>query len=238
MTVRIWEVGGHVRDSLRGIESKDIDMAVEAPSFEAMIKHVEKNTKKIIRDGNGEIIGAEHFTIRAVGFDGLGKDFVFCRIEGPYSDGRHPDWVKPGTLLDDLARRDFTINAIARDPETGEIVDPFDGKMDLALKILKCVGSTEERFDEDALRIIRAFRFWVRGFQPNGEIHDILCNFTDTRWGDKVRSIKRDRVREEMMKCFKEDTLTSMRNFALLNPDMQDAILGNDLWLKPTTEKR
>jgi len=110
--IKLFEVGGHVRDGLLGIKSKDIDMAVEAPSWEAMREFVKHNTKKIFLEKE------EFLTIRAMGHDGLPKDFVLCRKDGAYSDGRRPDTVEAGTIFDDLARRDFTVNAIAKEVTT------------------------------------------------------------------------------------------------------------------------
>jgi len=120
-----FEVGGCLRDEFKGIPSKDVDFAVEAPSFEAM-------RDELIEDGF-EIFEErpEFFTIRAKVPKGNPledrtrvADFVMCRKDGPSSDGRRPDFVEPGTIFDDLARRDFTVNAIARNAITGEIIDP------------------------------------------------------------------------------------------------------------------
>jgi len=237
--VRLFEVGGHVRDGLLGIPSKDIDVAVEASSWEEMLEHVEANTKKIIRNQKtGKIIGAEFMTIRAVGFDGLGKDFVLCRKDGTYSDGRHPDFVEIGTIFDDLARRDFTVNAIARELPSGAILDPFDGIKDLEERTLRCVGSAEERFAEDTLRILRAIRFQItKDFFPSRDIKDILRS-TDRRWADKLAAVKRDRVREEVKKCFAHDPVRAIWEFNTLSPGMIKAIFQGDLWLKATTEKK
>lgn len=236
MSIKIWEVGGHVRDSLLGIESKDIDMAVEAPSWEAMRAHVVENTKQIFMEK------PEFLTIRAMGFDGLPKDFVLCRKDGAYSDGRHPDSVEPGTILDDLKRRDFTINAIARDPETGELFDPFKGSVDLEDKILRCVGSAKERFEEDALRIIRALRFMItKDLSVDFHIGSALFGSTSppgSDWGTSLKSVSTDRIREELDKCFRHDTKKTLHWVSRLNQSIFDAIFINELWLKPTTEKR
>src|SRR4051812_36297006 len=120
MTVHLYEVGGHVRDSLLGIKSKDIDFAVEAESFMELFNWLNAQKFDIF------LITEEYGTIRAR-FPkghvnaGLTADFVLCRKDGNYSDGRRPDSVSPGTIFDDLARRDFTVNAMARDLETGEL---------------------------------------------------------------------------------------------------------------------
>ena len=127
--IHFFEVGGCVRDSLLGRNTKDIDFTVVAPSFGAMRQHLLNEGFTI------HVENPEFQTIRCGVPEGhvLRKrtkdaDFVWARHEGPYSDGRHPDWVEPGTLLDDLERRDFTVNAIARGVD-GHIIDPFDGQV-------------------------------------------------------------------------------------------------------------
>ncbi len=234
MTIKIFEVGGHVRDGLLGIKSNDIDCAVEAPSFQAMHEFVEANTSKIF------LVKEEFFTIRAMGHDKLVKDFVLCRKDGSYSDGRRPDFVEPGTIFDDLARRDFTINAIARDVDTGELLDPFNGQKDLAAGTLRCVGSARERFDEDALRIVRAIRFCItKGFMPDEEIWTILHDFL---WAEKLSSISTDRIRQELDKCFKFSTIRTIKFLNDIDSAFIDVMFselhGEEIWLKPTTEKK
>lgn len=232
MSIKLWEVGGHVRDSLLGIESKDIDVAVEAPSWEAMREFVRQNTKKIFLEK------PEFLTIRAMGMDGLPKDFVLCRKDGVYSDGRHPDSVEPGSILDDLSRRDFTVNAIARNVETGEVFDPFNGVKDLKMRYLRCVGKTEERFEEDALRILRAIRFHItKNFMLSDDICKILGQ-PHNPWADKLEAVSRDRVREEIHKCFRHDTVYTMTFLSQIHRSLAYAIFAGDIWLKPTMEER
>ena len=129
MTIKAYKVGGCVRDEILGIKSKDIDYAVEAESFDAMVKWVEDSGGKVY------LPKPEHFTVRAK-VPGLGDaDYVLCRKERGYSDGRRPDHVEMGTLYDDLKRRDLTINSIAQNSETGEYIDPFNGIQDIKDKI-------------------------------------------------------------------------------------------------------
>lgn len=232
MAIKVFEVGGHVRDHLLGIKSKDIDCSVEANSFQEMLEFVETNTKKIFQ------IKEEFVTIRAMGHDGLPKDFVLCRKDGAYSDGRHPDSVEIGTIFDDLARRDFTVNAIARNVETGEILDPFHGRDDLEAMTLRCVGSAKERFGEDALRVVRAIRFSItKGFEPNQEIWDVL---TDPKWAMTLENVSKERIREELLKCFKHDTTKTIMFLFRIHPQFLHEFFENgemEMWLKPTFEK-
>src|SRR5579859_2576372 len=141
-------VGGYVRDKILGIPSKDLDYSVEAASYEEMRQSI------IDRGGTILLETPNFFTIRAR----IGKevsDYVLCRKDGAYSDSRHPDSVEHGTLHDDLARRDFTMNAIAIDSD-GNYIDPFNGISDIKNKLIRCVGNAQDRFDEDALRMLRA----------------------------------------------------------------------------------
>ena len=158
--IKFYQVGGSVRDDLLGFPSKDIDYSVEAPSFEAM--------KSEIVNRGGEIFleKPEYLTIRA-NVPNMGAcDYVLCRKDGAYYDGRRPESVEIGTIRDDLARRDFTVNAMAIN-EDGELIDPHGGKVDLLHKTLRCVGNAHERFSEDYLRMLRAIRFCITAFRLN-----------------------------------------------------------------------
>lgn len=119
------------------------------------------------------------------------------RIESSYSDHRRPDDVKfSKNILDDLKRRDFTINAIAYDPESGEIIDPFGGVVDLHKGIIKTVGDPKERFFEDGLRILRAVRFHVElGFPLDPETEKSIVENKDI-----LKEISKERIRDEFVK--------------------------------------
>lgn len=142
-------VGGCVRDSLLGREPKDWDLTTNATPEK--IKEVFKY--HIIIDNNGE----KHGTV-TVRHNDENIEITTFRVDGEYTDNRHPDSVNFTTSLkEDLARRDFTINAIACDGEN--LIDYFDGIKDLENGIIRAVGSPKERFEEDALRILRGIRF-------------------------------------------------------------------------------
>lgn len=116
------------------------------------------------------------------------------RREGKYSDNRHPDSVTfSDNVLDDLGRRDFTMNAIALDPITGEVIDPYDGRQAIAMKEIKAVGIPEDRFKEDGLRILRAIRLSTElGFTINKETFDAICSTKNL-----LSDISSERVRDE-----------------------------------------
>lgn len=141
-------VGGCVRDQILGKVPKDWDIATSA-------------TPEQVKEIFGGVIptGIEHGTVTVV-HDGMMIEVTTFRTEGDYKDGRHPDKVEFVKEIDaDLSRRDFTINAMAYDPETNEYVDPFGGKEDLKAGLIRCVRDPIERFTEDGLRCMRAVRF-------------------------------------------------------------------------------
>ena len=141
-------VGGCVRDILLGKEPHDFDICTSA--------HPEK-TEEILKEFPVIETGIKHGTVTVL-VDGEPFEITTWRIDGKYSDNRRPENVTfTPSLEEDLKRRDFTINAMAFDGE--EVIDPFGGKEDLKNGIIRAVGDPNERFEEDALRILRALRF-------------------------------------------------------------------------------
>jgi len=230
MEIKFFEVGGSVRDRMLGLKPKDFDYSVEAPSYQAMSDYIHTTHDKVFLEK------PEFLTIRAKKGNEV-FDYVMCRKDGAYSDGRHPDSVEPGTILDDLARRDFTVNAMAVEMDSRLILDPFHGRDDIETMTLRCVGSAEERIKEDSLRLIRAARFCItKGFEPSQDIRDIL---KDPLWAKELRGISSDRIREELAKCFKHDSYETMRWItANMSTALGLAIFDGTIWLKPTNEKR
>lgn len=144
-----WLVGGCVRDRLMGVAPHDYDITTSAKPEEVMA---------VFHDHRVLETGLKHGTVTLL-WDHEPLEITTYRAEGTYSDHRHPDSVTfTSSLWEDLARRDFTINAIAMDAR-GNTADPFHGAEDIAAGIIRCVGSPVRRFTEDALRILRALRF-------------------------------------------------------------------------------
>lgn len=231
---KIFQVGGSVRDKILGVDSKDIDFVVIAPSFAAM-------RDMIIARGGKIFLETEKFlTIRA-NVPQLGSaDYVLARKDGTYSDGRRPDEVIIGSLEDDLARRDFTINAIAIDTETGEMIDPHGGQIDIAGRFLRCVGNPIKRFNEDKLRIFRALRFSIcKNFLITRETENAIryiVNCPDITGTDGFENVSTERIRDELLKMFSANWRESfhlLENFELMN-----LIDKRGIWLKPTTEHK
>ena len=152
-----YAVGGCVRDSLLGLQPHDYDLCTNATPEQTAALF---SGHTLIRSGE------KHGTIGVVVQDQVLEITTF-RTEGGYADSRHPDWVQfVDRVQEDLARRDFTVNAMAYHPKTGYI-DPFGGQQDLQNRVLRAVGHAPTRFREDALRILRGVRFSVRfGLTP------------------------------------------------------------------------
>lgn len=144
-------VGGLVRDALLGRPSHDVDMTTDAPW---------EQVRDLFAAAGCPVVetGARHGTV-TVFVEGNPIEVTTFRSDGTYSDGRHPDQVRfVSTVEEDLARRDFTVNAMAWNPRRG-LVDPYGGRDDLAGGIIRAVGEPRLRFSEDGLRILRALRF-------------------------------------------------------------------------------
>ena len=147
-----YAVGGCVRDSLLGLVPHDWDLCTSATPAEVLALFGEEHCIPT---------GLQHGTVTIKSHGNLYETTTF-RTEGAYSDGRHPDAVHfVPDVKEDLARRDFTINAMAYSAEEG-LIDPFGGRADLAAGIVRAVGEPERRFEEDALRILRLYRFAAR----------------------------------------------------------------------------
>lgn len=161
-------VGGCVRDSLLHRQPKDWDICTSATPSQVLGCF---DNRRVIETG------LQHGTVTIVMDDGQYEVTTF-RIDGDYSDGRHPDTVQfVADVREDLARRDFTMNAMAYNDDVG-LVDPFNGYADLMNRTIACVGNADDRFNEDALRIMRAIRFSsVYGFRiSEGTNQTILRN--------------------------------------------------------------
>lgn len=182
-----WEaylVGGCVRDALRGTEPHDYDICTNA---------LPEEIKQSLAGYPVIETGIAHGTVTVVR-DHVPLEITTYRVDGTYSDGRHPDGVSfTRSLTEDLRRRDFTINAMAMDAQ-GNIIDPFDGQKDLQRGLIRCVGQADLRFTEDALRILRALRFAaVLGFEIEPATRDSLIEHIPL-----LSRIAAERIRQEL----------------------------------------
>ena len=181
-----YAVGGCVRDSLLGRTPQDWDLCTSARPEQVLALF-----------GEGQCIptGLQHGTV-TIKYGGQLYETTTFRTEGAYTDGRHPDEVHfVPDVRQDLARRDFTINAMAYNDAEG-LIDPFGGQQDLQQGILRAVGDPATRFEEDALRILRLYRFAARfGFAidpPTGQAARALCAHLDC--------VSVERIEEELSK--------------------------------------
>lgn len=241
---KFYEVGGKVRDEILGLKSKDIDyVAVYEGELdeEENMSHLFSLLYAYLIDKNYDIFLStpDCYTIRAKfpashKFAGTVADFVLARKELGYKEGTREPIVVPGTLYDDLQRRDFTVNAIAKDQETGEYIDPFNGMKDIRLKILNTPISGEITFSDDPLRLLRAIRFAVtKNFFIGSDIEYILHKFD---YQKKFSVVSEERIREELYKCFKANTELTLRYLFKFYRLKDYIFTKTNLWLKPTTE--
>lgn len=179
-----YTVGGCVRDALSGRAPHDWDICTSAPPEATMAVFSDRRTLDV---------GMKHGTVTVL-MDDAPYEITTFRMDGDYSDGRHPDSVAfTGRVEDDLARRDFTVNAMAYAPGEG-LVDPFGGRDDLERGVIRCVGEPRERFREDALRILRGMRFAARfGFAVEAETARAMRELAPL-----LRGISAERVRAEL----------------------------------------
>ncbi len=177
-------VGGCVRDMLRGAAPHDFDMATAARPEEMLAVFREYRTIET---------GIRHGTVTVL-IEGMPLEITTYRTEGAYTDHRRPDSVSfSRSVHEDLARRDFTVNAMAYHPERG-VFDPFGGRADLAAGIIRAVGDPYVRFEEDALRILRALRFSARfGFRVEAATAAAARKNAGT-----LEAIAKERIREEL----------------------------------------
>lgn len=197
-----YAVGGCVRDSLLGLIPADYDLCTNAKPEE--ISRVFCAHQKLYH-------GQKHGTVGVI-LDGQVYEITTFRTEGGYQDARHPDWVKfVPNVEEDLARRDFTINAMAFNPKTGYI-DPFGGQQDMQNKILRTVGDPQKRFQEDALRILRGARFSARfRLTPEPATKAAMMELASL-----MHNLAKERVFEELCKLLFSATAEDLAVFSPL----------------------
>ena len=210
-----WPVGGCVRDLLLGRMPGDFDVTTNALPQDVLglFDHTVPT-------------GVKHGTVTVL-VDGEGVEVTTLRAEEGYSDARHPDGVRFGVSLEeDLARRDFTVNAMALGRD-GQVIDPFGGRADLEAQLVRCVGDPHRRFGEDALRMLRGVRFGAQlGFALEEEtqkaIYDCAC---------KANNLAAERVRVEVEKTLlspRPEWVARLFDMGLLAPWYTGEVRGLD----------
>ena len=193
-------VGGCVRDHCLGLTPHDYDMCTSAAP---------EQTEEVFKDYRLVLAGKKHGTVGVITEDGVVEITTF-RTEGEYRDNRHPDWVAFVPEVEpDLARRDFTVNAMAYSPTRG-YADPFGGREDLKNGILRAVGDPQKRFQEDSLRILRGIRFAARyGLTLEPETEQAMRSQAYL-----MDNLARERVFEELCRLLPLVTAEDMLRFA------------------------
>lgn len=181
----IYAVGGSVRDALLGKTPDDIDFCTDATP-EEMLKMFPYSIKT----------GIKHGTL-TIPFNKNYYEITTYRIDGKYTDSRHPDTVNYSrSLKEDLSRRDFTINAMAVEVKSGTLIDIFCGIEDLKNHVIRTVGNPVERFNEDALRMLRAIRFQSKlGFFIEKNTYNAIKQLEDN-----IKNVSTERIRTEFLK--------------------------------------
>ena len=195
-----YAVGGCVRDAVLGRTPHDYDLCSDATP---------EQLQAVFSDRRLVLAGVKHGTVGVV-TDGGVVEITTFRTEGDYQDNRHPDWVEFVTdITKDLARRDFTVNAMAFSPLRG-FVDPFGGRQDLKNGILRAVGDAATRFREDSLRILRGIRFAVRyHLAPEPETEKAMVSLAPL-----LDNLARERVFDELCKLLPLVSATDLLRFA------------------------
>jgi tRNA nucleotidyltransferase/poly(A) polymerase len=203
-------VGGCVRDLVRGKTPKDWDITTSAKPGEIIAlfpKTFYENDYGTVGIVNEQIEETDTMksSLRIV-------EVTPYRKEATYSNYRHPDTVEfSGNLYDDLLRRDFTMNAIAYNPGKGEYVDPYDGILDIERHLIRCVGNPSDRFNEDALRVMRAVRFGAElGFAIEKNTMEAIIDSVPL-----LEKIAAERIRDEFEKMIMSER--PMEGIALLS---------------------
>ena len=193
-------VGGCVRDDCLGLQPADFDLCTSA---------LPEQTEAVFSDKQLVLAGKKHGTVGVI-TGGAVVEITTFRTEGAYKDSRHPDWVAFVPDVEaDLARRDFTVNAMAWSPSRG-FADPFGGRKDLRNKVLRAVGDPAERFREDSLRILRGVRFAVRfGLTVEKTTMEAMV-----RQAPLMENLARERVFEELCKLLPLVTAEDLLRFA------------------------
>jgi len=195
-----WCVGGCVRDDCLGLTPADYDLCTSA---------LPEETEAVFSGFGLVLSGKKHGTVGVI-TGGTVVEITTFRTEGAYRDNRHPDWVKfVPNVEDDLARRDFTVNAMAWSPTRG-YADPFGGRRDLEKKVLRAVGDPVQRFREDSLRILRGVRFAVR-YALSVEQRTLDAMVSEVHL---MKNLARERVFDELCKLLPLVTAEDLIRFA------------------------
>ena len=234
MKYKLFEVGGKVRDELMGIESNDVDYCVvifPAPEITSAAVAFEMFTEQLKSEGHTIYASMpDRFAIRTA----FPKDHPkFPKMKCDFTLAVKGDAI--GDLKDDLCRRDFTMNAIAKDVDTGAIIDFFGGADDIANRLIRCVGYPIDTFKSDPLRIVRALRF---SMTKHMYIDDSIW-LTISDFYLKLDSVSDDRLLRELDKMFRHNSMEAFDMLNKLNRFNSELYryITSKFWFKPNIKK-
>ena len=239
--LKLFEVGGCVRDELLGLHTKDIDFTVVLDDTSLTVDEGWTTLLDFLKSEGFKIFleTKDCFTVRAMfpkghQHEGLVADFVLARKEVGVIEGTRKPILELGTLSDDLMRRDFTVNALAKD-EDGTIIDEWGGQRALLQKTLRTPLDPMVTLMDDPLRLLRALRFSItKGFRIATPLMDAML-----QPGLLVKMkevVSQERIREEVQKMMQVDTVASLKLLSSV-PGLLEVVFSDGLWLMPTTKK-
>tara|TARA_R110001592_G_scaffold192795_14_gene439838 strand:+ start:3283 stop:4014 length:732 start_codon:yes stop_codon:yes gene_type:complete len=241
--IKLFEVGGCVRDEILGIHTNDIDFTVviDKPGEDLSVDEGWLFMRHFLVTEGFKIFleTKDCFTIRAMfpkehKHEGLVADFVMARKELGVISGTRKPILKLGTLEDDLTRRDFTLNALCKNDD-GSIIDLFNGQKDLQDKVLRTPLDPMITLMDDPLRLLRGLRFAVtKGFKLE---HSLFTAMLQPELLTKLKEVvSQERMREEVQKMMKHDTVHSLKMIQKI-PGLLEVIFSDGMWLMPTTKQ-
>ena len=239
--LKLFEVGGCVRDELLGLHTKDIDFTVVLDDTSLTVDEGWTTLLDFLKSEGFKIFleTKDCFTVRAMfpkghQHEGLVADFVLARKEVGVIEGTRKPILELGTLSDDLMRRDFTVNALAK-AEDGTIIDEWGGQRALLQKTLRTPLDPMVTLMDDPLRLLRALRFSItKGFRIATPLMDAML-----QPGLLVKMkevVSQERIREEVQKMMQVDTVASLKLLSAV-PGLLEVVFSDGLWLMPTTKK-
>ena len=238
--MKLFEVGGCVRDELLGLHTKDIDFTVELDDLTLSVDEGWEKMLDFLKQEGFKIFlkTKDCFTVRAMfprghQHEGLVADFVMARKEIGYIENTRQPILELGSFEDDMVRRDFTVNALCK-TEDGQLVDLFGGLKDLEDRILRTPLDPMVTLMDDPLRLLRALRFSVtKDFKICEELSNAMKQLDLL---DKLQKVvSQERIREEVTKMMKHDTVRSLRIIDTV-PGLMEVIFKDGMWLMPTTK--
>lgn len=227
--IKFYLVGGSIRDKILGLIPSDIDYAVEAKSYDQFKNYlINHNFEIYVENPKYGSLTAKCPLTKVV------SDYTLCRKDGVYSDFRRPDSIEVSTILEDLSRRDFTMNAIAKINDM--YLDPFGGIADINNRLIKCVGSPFEKLTEDPLRGLRALRFSItKNFNISLDILDII---NTEPFITNFKTLTKEIIQIELQKMFQFNTIKTIKLLSILSNEFLEVLLPAEMWLLPTLKKK